>query len=202
MTAAPDDSSDETLMIRYQRGDRVAFSVLVRRYERPLYTFASRYLGRGDLARDITQESFLRVVRRAQEFRHEARFSTWIFAIVRNICIDELRKLRHRRHLSLEESRDDGPSLTETVGTSQVGHDPERATLGQQIGRELKSAISELPEDQLEVFLLRELGGLPFAEIAEVCGVSENTVKSRMRYALEKLQKALIVYEEHAKALR
>lgn len=189
-------------MIRYQRGDRTAFGILVKRYERPLFTFASRFLGRSELARDVTQESFLRVVKRAQEFRHEARFSTWIFAIVRNLCIDELRKSKHRRHLSLDESRDGAPNLSESKSMSDTRPDPERETLGLELGRELKDAFGSLPEDQLEVFLLRELAGLPFAEIAEISGVSENTIKSRMRYALEKLQKALAGYEEQAKALR
>lgn len=202
VTANPEDSSDETLMIRYQRGDRTAFGILVKRYERPLYTFASRYLGRSELARDVTQESFLRVVKRSQEFRHEARFSTWIFAIVRNLCIDEIRKSKHRKHLSLDENRDGAPNLSETTASNDTQGDPEKQTLGLELGRELKEALGALPEDQLEVFLLRELAGLPFAEIAEISGVSENTIKSRMRYALEKLQKALIGHEEQAKALR
>lgn len=202
MTASPEDSSDETLMIRYQRGDRAAFGVLVKRYERPLFTFASRYLGRNELARDVTQESFLRVVKRAQEFRHEARFSTWIFAIVRNLCVDELRKSKHRKHLSFDEAREDGPSLSETTAGSDRRDNPERQALGLELGRELKEAFGALPEDQLEVFLLRELAGLPFAEIAVMSGVSENTIKSRMRYALEKLQRALVGYEEQAKALK
>lgn len=202
MSASAEDSTDETLMIRYQRGDRSAFAVLVKRYERPLFTFACRYLGQRDLARDVTQESFLRVVRRAQEFRHEARFSTWIFAIVRNICIDELRKSKHRRHLPLDERSDDRGAIAETIGSTQPAHDPERSAIGSRLEREIQDALAALPDDQLEVFLLRELAGLPFSEIAEISETSENTVKSRMRYALEKLQKALLSHEEQAKALR
>src|SRR5687768_5508462 len=103
-------------MLRYQRGDRDAFASLVRRYEVRMYNFVVRHLGARTHAEDIAQEVFLRVVQRAAEFKHEARFSTWLYTIARNLCIDHLRKASLRRHPSLDQptSSDSGaPALME-----------------------------------------------------------------------------------------
>ena len=78
----------------------------------------------------------------------------------------------------------------------------ERVASGNQMREHIVAAVDSLPDDQREVFLLREVGNLPFKEIAEVVGVGENTVKSRMRYALERLKQALSEFEEYARALR
>ena len=194
------ESSDEMLMVRYKRGDRDAFAELVRRYQRPLFNFSLRYVGKSELAADITQETFLKVVKRSADFKHESRFSTWLFAITRNLCIDELRRLKHRRHTPLDELGN-----TAKVGDApppSPSLDAEQSTAASEIGDCIVRAIDHLPEDQKEVFLLRQLGGIPFAEIALVVGTNENTVKSRMRYALERLQQELSEFEEYARALR
>jgi RNA polymerase sigma-70 factor (ECF subfamily) len=118
MAAAPGDATDETLMVRYQRGDRTAFAQLVRRHHRALYNFVLRQLRKQEIAEEVTQEVFLRVVEKSNEFKHEARFSTWVYTIARNMCIDELRKAQHRRHPSLDQPLgpgDDVPALGEAV---------------------------------------------------------------------------------------
>ena len=196
MTSAHAESSDEMLMVRYKRGDRDAFAELVRRYERPLFNFSLRYIGNRDQAADITQETFLRVVKRSADFKHESRFSTWLFAITRNLCIDELRKRKHRDHEPLMESTATRPAV------SHQELDAETRAASTEIRDCIINAIDHLPEEQKEVFLLRHLGGVPFAEIALVVDASENTVKSRMRYALERLQNQLSDFEEYARALR
>lgn len=201
MTDGHSESTDEMLMVRYKRGDREAFAELVRRYERALYNFALRYLKSREGARELTQETFLRVVRRAGEFRHESRFSTWVYAILRNLCVDELRRARHRDHPSLDQDSGHG-TLGERVSSRGVSDDAERGAEQERLRRGLTRAIDALPEEQREVFLLRQLGGIPFADIASITQTSENTVKSRMRYALDRLQKELCEYEEYARALR
>ncbi len=195
MTSAHAESSDEMLMVRYKRGDRDAFAELVRRYQRPLFNFSLRYVGSRQQAADVTQEAFLRVVKRSADFKHESRFSTWLFAITRNLCIDEIRRLKHRTHASLD---------LESVSSSRwlAGQNPERETVSKELRDCIENAVASLPEDQKEVFLLRQLGGVPFAEIALIVEASENTVKSRMRYALDKLQRELSDFEEYARALR
>lgn len=202
MTEGHAESSDEMLMVRYKRGDRDAFAELVRRYERPLYNFSVRYVGNRDAAREVTQDAFLRVVKRSADFKHESRFSTWIFSITRNLCIDELRKAKHRNHPSLDAQNESGTSLGEKLNVSGVALDGEQGASNNQLREGILKAIDGLPEDQREVFLLRQMGGVPFAEIARITGTPENTVKSRMRYALERLQKELQAFAEYARALR
>lgn len=202
---ARSDATDEMLMVRYQRGDRHAFEELVRRHERPLYNFVLRQVGPGAVAEDLTQDAFLRVVQNAGEFKHEARFSTWLYTIARNLCIDQLRKLGHRRHASLDQpsgGADEGPPLVERVADARPSADVERSATSGRVATTIEVAVLALPEDQREVFLLREVANLPFKDIAEITGVGENTVKSRMRYALDRLQTALADYEEYARALR
>jgi RNA polymerase sigma-70 factor (ECF subfamily) len=204
-TEATEATTDEALMVRLQSGDRTVFVVLVRRHQSPLYNFALRHLRNPSAAQDVVQDAFLRVVQSANEFKHSARFSTWLYAIARNLCIDHLRRQALRRHPSLDEpsgsdGEGDGPTLGERTADSQA--DVERVAVGSEIQERVVLAVAELPEDQREVFLLREVSNLPFKEIAEIVGAPENTVKSRMRYALERLQAALSEFEEYARALR
>jgi len=202
MTEGHAESSDEMLMVRYKRGDRDAFAELVRRYQRPLFNFSLRYVRNREAAQEIAQDAFLRVVKRSADFKHESRFSTWIFAITRNLCIDELRKAKHRVHSSLDETSTNGQSLGEKIDGGKPALDGEQGASNNELRGGILKAVDSLPEDQREVFLLRQMGGVPFAEIARITGTPENTVKSRMRYALERLQKELREYEEYARALR
>lgn len=205
MTTGQGDATDEMLMVRYQRGDRQAFAQLVRRHQRPVYNFCLRQLKQPNVAEDVTQEVFLRLVQNAAEFKHEARFATWLYTIARNLCIDQLRKAAHRRHPSLDEPLRGGDgerTLSDVVADHHPKASAERATAASQVLSTIAEALDALPEEQREVFLLREIANLPFKDIAEVTGVPENTVKSRMRYALDRLKQALCDFEEYARALR
>jgi RNA polymerase sigma-70 factor (ECF subfamily) len=198
------ETTDELLMIRFQRGDRAAFAALVRRHQTALYNFSLRHLRVQAAAEDVVQDAFVRVVQNAADFKHEARFTTWLYTIARHLCIDQLRKREHRKHPSLDHGaageEGDGPTLGEKTADSRAS--VEREAAGSELKERIAKAVEELPDDQREVFLMREIANLPFKEIAEVIGVPENTVKSRMRYALEKLQQSLSEYEEYARALR
>jgi RNA polymerase sigma-70 factor (ECF subfamily) len=204
LASPPIEPTDEVLMIRFQRGERTAFALLVKRHQSPLFNFALRHLGSTAAAEEVVQDAFVRVVRNAAEFKHAARFSTWLYTIARNLCVDEARKRSHRRHPSLDQPKrseeGEGPTLGEQ--TSDASASVERAAVSAEIRARVLEAIEELPDEQREVFLMREVSSLPFKEIAEIVGVPENTIKSRMRYALERLQAALSEFEEYAKALR
>ena len=205
-TSRGNDATDEMLMVRYQRGDRDAFAELVRRYKTPIFNFILRQVRSGNTAEDVTQDVFLRVVQNAAEFKHEARFSTWLYTIARNLCVDHLRKLSHRRHPSLDQpsSQDSGDArpMLDHVADPHPRSSVERSAVSTEVQSRIVQAVEALPEEQKEVFLLREVANLPFKEIAEITGVGENTVKSRMRYALDRLQEALSEFEEYARALR
>jgi RNA polymerase sigma-70 factor, ECF subfamily len=192
-------------MVRYQRGDRNAFASLVRRHTRPVFNFILRQVGDFSIAEETTQEVFLRVVQKASHFKHEARFSTWLYTIARNLCIDHLRKQSLRRHPSLDQPltrAESGRTLGDSIADPHYRSSVERNALSQQVGQCVIEAVELLPAEQKEVFLLREIANLPFKEIAQVTDAGENTVKSRMRYALQHLQQALSQFEEYARELK
>lgn len=203
MTVA-DDRTDEMLVARYRAGDRGAFAELVHRWNKAVYNFCLRQCGSGAAAEELTQEAFLRVVQTAERFDPSSRFRTWLFTIARNLCIDHARRQRFRRHGSLDgpAGPKDARSLGETLAEALPRGDAEREQARTELQARMLEAISGLPDDQREAFLLRHVCDLPFREVAEVVGANENTVKSRVRYALEQLRVALEPFEEYAKALR
>lgn len=200
-----EEVTDEVLMLRFQGGDKAAFALLVRRHKTTIYNFILRQIRSAQVAEDLVQDVFVKIVHNATEFKHEARFTTWAYAIARNICIDHLRKMALRKHPSLDQpSKDDGegPTLGERTADNAPRAAVDRAAISNELGVRITQAVELLPAEQREVFLLRELANIPFKDIAEITGVPENTVKSRMRYALERLQEALAEYEDYARALR
>lgn len=203
MTRPRPEAPDESLLERFAGGDDEAFEVLVERYQRPMYNFVRRSVQDPEVASDIVQETFMRVIQRADEFRGQAKVSTWMYTIARNLCVDHARKMVHRRHASLDapsrRGDEDDRALVDRIAGPSKGAD--RETIGAQLKVAVTAAVEQLPEDQREVFLLRQLEHLSFQEIAEICGIPENTAKSRMRYALERLKAALGEYEDYVREL-
>jgi len=191
------ESADEDLMERYRDGDVDAFKTLLERHERKVFNFIYRFIGDRERANDLLQETFLRVVKQRRTYKRKAKFTTWVFAMARNLSIDELRRRKHRRHKSIDQpmTSQDGsrPLLDRIRGESKSGFDH---TDAQEIRRRVSAAIGELSDQQREVFVMRQLQHLPFKEIATIIGEKENTVKSRMRYALENLRLALADYAD------
>lgn len=196
------DEADESLMTKYQSGDVRAFEILLTRHKKPIFNFILRYVGRKDIAEDLLQETFLRVIKGSGAYERQAKFTTWLYTIARNLCVDNSRRQKHRRHQSLDApmtTSDDSGSLMDIVPGNEMASD--RNTINAQLHGRMHAAIAGLGEEQREVFLMREFLDMPFKEIADVVGVPENTVKSRMRYALEKLRLELDEYKDLAKAL-
>lgn len=194
--------SDEQLLGFYVRGELSAMAVLVTRYQRPLYTFLVRMCGESSRAEDLVQDVFMRLIEHAETFEGGAKLRTWLYRIARNVAIDDMRRRKHRRHASLDATHDAGDerSLHDRVAAALPGAD--RQNVSKELAARMLEAIDQLPDDQREVFLLRQVQALQFREIAEITAVSENTVKSRMRYALERLQGALAEYRDYAEELR
>lgn len=199
-TPAPVDVSDETLMLRYQRGEMGAFATLVARHEGPLFHFVARHVRSAVAAEDVVRETFVRVIENAGTFKHEARFSTWIYAIARDLSVDRLRGASPRpRDEAKSGAAPDAPTDVEIdLEPASDAPSAEGAAAGSLSAR-IAAAVDALPEEQREVFLLRQLAGLPFGEIASVTDAPPDTVKSRMRYALERLDESL---GEHARSAR
>ena len=195
------DIADEELLERFRSGSARAFEELMRRHQTPLYNFILRSVRHPQTAEEIHQDAWLRILQGARDFQRASKFTTWAYTVARNLCIDHARKAVLRRHPSLEQPSgdEDGPSLGEVLPDRGAAVD--RAAIGNELQVRIAAAVDALPAEQREVFLMREYSNLQFKEIADIVGAPENTVKSRMRYALERLQQALAEYEDYARAL-
>lgn len=187
--------SDAALLAAYRDGDSGAFEALLGRYRGPIFNFVLRSVRDRGRAEELYQDVWMKVIERCDDFRGDAKFSTWLYTIARNVCIDHQRKMKFRAHASLEAPQ---PGKDQALGDrlANPGPSTERLAAGGLLKERIAAAVEELPVEQREVFLLRQLQGLAFNEIARVVGAPANTVKSRMRYALERLQEALRDLEE------
>ena len=182
----PLTDDDAVLLRRYRSGDTEAFGELYARHRLGLYRFLCGLCGDAALAEEIFQETWLNLIRSASEPLGQASFKTWLYQIARNRLIDHWRK--HRPQQGRQESFD------ETVHGEALhdwGPDPEQALSLSRDRQRLRAALDELPGDQREVFLLRAHGDLELSEIAALTRTPAETVKSRLRYALQKLRRLL-----------
>lgn len=178
MVHEPDDSA---LMLRYQDGDVAAFEVLYRRHKDAIYRYLLRRCGHRDTAEDIFQEVWGKIVNARSSYRPTAKFTTFLYRVAHNCFIDHLRRnKRHANHATLEPEMhgDSGETLELTTERS--------------LARErLELALKALPDEQRDAFLLSEEGGLTMDQIANVTGCNRETAKSRVRYAVNKLRRAI-----------
>jgi RNA polymerase sigma-70 factor (ECF subfamily) len=183
------DLSDEELVKLSQRGDLKSFTILVERYQKKIFRLAYSLVHDTDEAKDLTQESFIRAYTSVESFRGTARFYTWIYRITVNLCRDHFRKRTLEKAVGNPENDPYlNPSTPDTVASQH------------EIDRIVRQAISELPDDQRTVVILREIEELSYQEIANVTGISLGTVMSRLFYARQKLRKLLKPYlhgEDH-----
>lgn len=185
--------TDEGLLTAYVDGDLEAFATLLQRYEKPVFRFIYRYTGDYQRAEDVFQETFVRIMRAASDTTMHS-FGAWIYRIARNLCIDASRRERYRQaislHITVGENEDSGGRLVDRIEADD--RPPEDGVINEELSVAMREAIERLSPEQREVFLLREQVGLPFKEVAAIVGAPENTVKSRMRYALENLREQLV----------
>lgn len=178
---------DKHIVSRARRGDADAFEELVRRYEKRIYAVALRSSGSPEDAADITQEVFLQAWRSIESFRGDSGFSTWLYRIAANRCID------HARHRGAQPQTQ--PLLYEEEGERPIpdpAPTPEERLENSELGRELAAALDEVSEEHRSVVLLRDVSGLSYTEIAETLEISEGTVKSRLSRARLALRKILL----------
>lgn len=170
--------NDLELVRRAKGGDPRAFRELYDAHVDRVYRLAYRMTGEDDVARDITQETFLRVHQRLHQFRGDAAFSTWLHQVAVSTSLNGLRKLdRHRRRERTLES-------ALHLGTTPGGLEPDES-------ERLREAIDELPDIYRTVFLMHDLEGFSHGEIADALGVAEGTSKARLSRARAKLREAL-----------
>jgi RNA polymerase sigma-70 factor (ECF subfamily) len=185
---------DEILMLQYAQGNVHAFNELLERHRRPLFGYLCRMLGSREAAEDTFQEVFLRVINSRHRYRKSAKFSTWLYRIAHNSCMDVFRREKYRKAESLSAPLQNEGENEMALQDSLVNGNcqPDKALERSQLSEALKACIDCLAPEQREVFLLRQYQDLSFREIAKAVKSSESTVKSRMRYALKNLRHMLL----------
>lgn len=172
-----------------QRGDPHAYEQLIRCYQTQVYSLAMRMLGNPEDAADVTQETFIRVFRTIDKFRGDASFSTWIYRVTSNLCLDWLRR-RKRRALSSDApvSWEHETAPRELADTSP---NPEDLVAAAELRQEIQSALNQLESYHRLAVILRDVQGLSYEEVAGILNLPLGTVKSRINRGRRQLRKIL-----------
>lgn len=188
LSTDPPPESDAQLAARVQAGDAAAFDEVMRRYKRPLVSFAFRMLGTAHEAEDIAQGVFVRAYFAVRERRFRigpAKFSTWLFTLTRNACVDALRRRGRRAEQSLDHP---GPLATDPAVTRAT---PATDASSRELGAAIAAAVAELPEDQKTALILSAYEDLSYAEIAAIMKCSGKSVEARLYRARQFLRQRL-----------
>jgi len=187
--------SEKNLLERAKSGDIAAFEQLIDSYQRKIFNIALRMLGNYDDAGDLTQEVLIRIYRSIRSFKEQSSFSTWIYRITTNVCLDEIRKRKNRKVISLDEEIkfDDGDMKRQIESDEPT---PEETAETEDLKKIVNDAIARLNEEHRIVIVLRDIQGLSYEEIAEVLKCPEGTVKSRINRARQALKNILVSKRE------
>ncbi|MEC8192391.1 MAG: sigma-70 family RNA polymerase sigma factor [Myxococcota bacterium] len=186
----PPDDPDAAMVAAVLDGDPEAYRVLVERYERRIYHVVYGMVRSPEDAHDLAQDAFIKAFQNLHRFRLESKFYTWLCRIAMNVTIDHLRKQKHRRHSEFDDSRSGG-SGGQVVRLHSAPDDPAANVAQSRMFKTIMDAVDTLPDDQKQVLVLRELEEMPYKEIAEILGIPEGTVMSRLYYARRRLQELL-----------
>lgn len=176
---------ERDLIHRAIKGDGQAFSDLMSAQEGRMYAVALRMCGNHEDAQDCLQEAMLRVYRAVSGFKGQSSFSTWVYRITMNTCLDELRRNKRRKASSLDEKLETGWAPTDDLDT------PEHHALRSEQRRTLDRAIHELPEDMRSAVVLRDIQACSYDEIADILGTNVGTIKSRISRGRARLREIL-----------
>ena len=182
----------DSLVRAAQRGDQDAFERLVRAYDQSVLRLAMNLLRSPEDARDVYQEAFLRVYRNLHSFRFDCSFHTWLYRIVTNICLDQLRKRKVRKEEpAVVETSEGSIDRTEVFEEEAAAANPERVTWNRQLGQRIEDAMEELSPRERMVFELRHYQGLRLRNIGEILGTTEEAAKNCLFRATQKMRTLL-----------
>ena len=181
---------ESRLIQRAGEGDASAFNALMGMHERRMYAVALRMCGNPEDAQDCLQEAMLRIYRAINGFKAQSSFSTWVYRITMNTCLDELRRRKNRPNTSLDGLYDAGWSPVDP------GTTPEKSALIGDMRRQLQAFIRELPEDMRAAIVLRDIEGYSYDEIASMLDTNVGTIKSRISRGREKLREKIAARPE------
>lgn len=185
---------DADLMLRVKRGDMAAFTELVEKYKQPVMNLIYRYLHDAAEGEDIAQNVFVQVHRSANRYLASAKFSTWLFTITRNLCLNELRRRSRHPADSLEATFADSEDAPARQYEDFATHSPPDKMLQQELEQKVVQAMNELPEAQRSAMILCRQEDVSYEEIAQVLGCSLSATKSLIHRARETLKLKLKPY--------
>ena len=183
---------EEQLVRRAQQGDNSAFEQLLLLHQKKVYNLCLRMSANADDALDLSQETFIKAWRCIGQYQFEASFSTWLYRLTSNVCIDFLRRKKRRQETSLTESYEDSDEGAE-LSIPDANPLPEQLAITKETKQELAQAMARLAPDHREILQLRVVENLPYEQIADILDIRVGTVKSRLaraRLALRKILKA------------
>jgi RNA polymerase sigma-70 factor (ECF subfamily) len=182
----------DSLIRAAQRGDQDAFEQLVRAHDQSVLRLAMNLLRSPEDARDVYQEAFLRVYRNLHSFRFDCSFHTWLYRIVTNICLDQLRKRQVRKEESAVVETPGGPVDRMDVFEEEAAHaNPERTVWNRELQRRIENALHDLTPRERMVFELRHYQGLRLRNIGEMLGTTEEAAKNCLFRATRKMRAVL-----------
>ncbi len=182
----------DALIRAAQRGDQDAFAELVRAHDQSVLRLAMNLLGSAEDARDVYQEAFMRVYRNLHTFRFDCSFHTWLYRIVTNICLDQLRKRKVRKEeSSVVETSDGVIDRMDSFEEPAPASNPERNMWNRQLKERIESALGELTPRERMVFELRHYQGLRLRNIGEALGTTEEAAKNCLFRATQKMRAVL-----------
>jgi len=187
-------AEEQALVRKAQAGDRLAFEDLVRRYDRDVLRLATNLVHRSEDARDVYQESFLRVYRNLHRFRFECSFYTWLYRIVTNVALDHLRRRTSHREEQApvpEDAESGTRDFFDRQPEPNAAANPERKLLGQELGKHIQEAMKRLSPRERMVFEMKHYQGLRLRAIGDLLGTSEETAKNSLFRATRKLRESL-----------
>ena len=184
-------TEEQHLIRQIQSGDHEAFAKLVKCHETNVYNLCLRMSGNPEDAMDLSQEAFIKAWRGIQFYKFESAFSTWLYRLTSNVCIDFLRKQKRRPTVSLTVEEEENAVELEVEDTAPS---PEEQYLHAERSRAIAAAMAGLEEEFRVVLTLRVVEDLPYEEIAEIMQTSIGTIKSRIARARSKLQELLRPY--------
>jgi len=185
---------DAVLMLRVKRGDREAFAVLVEKYKQPVMNLVYRTLRDEAEAEDLAQNVFLQVYKSAKRYESRAKFSTWLFTIVRNLCLNEIRRRSRHPADSLEESHAEHEDQPRQQYEDKGSIAPPERLLHGELAQKIEEALARLPENQRTAILLCRQEELSYEEIAKILGCSLSATKSVIHRGRETLKEKLKPY--------